>query len=103
MVPCRAKTTTSEDCHDVVAVFSNIETILGVHQTLIREILHIYDCRWPFFTGLGNLFMKHASEFQNYGDYAENCTTSRTMITNIFNSKKHKFKEVFEVCFFPFI
>lgn len=46
--------------------------------------------------------MKHASEFQNYGDYAENCTTSRTMVSNVLNSKKHKFKEVFEVriCFF---
>ena len=41
--------------------------------------------------------MKHASEFQNYGDYAENCTTSRTMVSNILSSKKHKFKEVFEV------
>ena len=40
--------------------------------------------------------MLHASEFQNYGDYAENCTTSRSMVTNILSSKKHKFKEVFE-------
>jgi len=95
LVPCRAKATTSEECHDLVAVFSNIETILGVHQTLLREILHIQEFRWPFFNGLGNLFMKHASEFQNYGDYAENCTTSRTMVVAITN-KKHKFREVFE-------
>jgi len=96
LVPCRAKATTSEECHDLVAVFSNIETLLGVHQTLLREILHIQEFRWPFFNGLGKLFMLHASEFQNYGDYAENCTTSRTMVTNILASKKHKFREVFE-------
>jgi len=96
LVPCRAKATTSEECHDLVAVFSNIETILSVHQTLLREILHIQEFRWPFFNGLGKLFMLHASEFQNYGDYAENCTTSRSMVTNILSSKKHKFKEVFE-------
>ena len=96
-MPCRAKSTTSEDYHDILAVFSNLETILGVHQTLLREILHIQEYCWPKLTGLGRLFMNHAAEFKSYGDYAENCTTARTTLHNILANKKHKFRDVLEV------
>merc|ERR1712130_1037468 len=40
--------------------------------------------------------MKHASEFQSYGDFAENYTMSRTTLSNILENKKHKFREVLE-------
>lgn len=96
LVPCRAKAVSQEDIHDVVAIFGNIETILNVHQPLLREILHIQEYRWPYFSGLGRLFMKHASEFQSYGDFAENYTMSRTTLSNILENKKHKFREVLE-------
>ena len=96
LVPCRAKAVSQEEIHDVVAIFGNIETILAVHQPLLREILHIQEYRWPYFSGLGRLFMKHASEFQSYGDFAENYTMSRTTLSNILENKKHKFREFLE-------
>merc|ERR1712137_1073010 len=96
LVPCRAKATTGEEHHDILNVFSNIEAILAVHQTLLREILHIQEFSWPLITGLGRLFMNHAIEFQNYGDYAENCATARSTLRSIRANKKHKFKDVIE-------
>ena len=52
---------------------------------------------WPFVHGLGRLFLKYASEFKNYGDYAENFMTSRITLQNIIANKKHRLREVFEV------
>lgn len=80
----------------MVAIFSNVETILDIHQTLYREIVHMRETYFPFVHGLGTLFLKHAAEFKCYGDYAENYVASHTALVNL-SQKKHHLRDVIDV------
>ena len=101
MLPLRKSATTQEQFQDVIDIFCNIETIVRVHKKLLEELLKIRDTNWPFVSGIGQLFLEQAQEFQSYGDYAENFATSKSTLDHIFSSsKKAKTRELFEVLFY---
>jgi len=96
LIPLRTKATSSGELQDVVAIFSNLETILEVHKSLYAGILEIQEHCWPVVQGLGRLFMKYASSFQSYGDFAENYKTSQSTLTKILSQKKNRLRETIE-------
>lgn len=103
LIPLRSKTTDAEELKDIIAIFSNIETIVEVHQKLFKGLLHIQDEFWPVVKGLGHLFLKFSSKFQIYGDYAENYKTSQVTLQKVLSQKRNRLKDTIEVCFFIFL
>lgn len=97
LLPLRSKATDSEELKDVVAIFCNIETIVEVHEKLYQGLLKIQDECWPVVQGLGHLFLKYASNFQNYGEFAENYKTSKVTLTKVLSQKKNRLRDTIEV------
>ena len=90
--------TDSGEIQDMIAIFSNIETLLEVHEKIHKVMLDIQDLSWPIIQGLGRLFMENAHAFQNYQAYAENSKVSQATLEKVLSQKKSKLRDVIEVC-----
>lgn len=101
LLPLRSKAADSvAELQDVIAIFCNIETIVEVHEKLYKGLLEIQEECWPVVQGLGHLFLKYASNFQNYGEFAENYKTSELTLTKVLSQKKNRLRDTIEVIFF---
>ena len=98
LLPLRGKACgISEELQDVIAIFCNIEAIADVHQNLYKGLLDIQENSWPCVIGLGRLFLQYASNFQIYGDFAENYKTSQSTLTKVMGQRKNRLRDMIEV------
>lgn len=97
LIPLRTKATESGELQDVITIFSNIETIVDIHTDIYNGMVNLQEESWPIIDGLGLLFLKNASAFQHYGDFAENFGMSQLTLAKILGQKKNRLREVLEV------
>ena len=57
---------------DLTAVFSNVESILEVHQNLLKALYAVQRDQWPHLRGLGDAFTCISPSLAIYGKYVHN-------------------------------
>ena len=87
----------SEEMQDVVAIFSNIEEIVQVHQQIYAGMIELQTTSWPLIDGLGRLFLHHARGFQNYEFYAENFEVALATIDRLHKKQRKQTVRIFSL------
>eukprot|EP01102_Stenamoeba_stenopodia_P019511 TRINITY_DN738_c0_g1_i2.p1 TRINITY_DN738_c0_g1~~TRINITY_DN738_c0_g1_i2.p1 ORF type:complete len:547 (-),score=117.06 TRINITY_DN738_c0_g1_i2:104-1744(-) len=75
------------DLQDIVAIFSNIETIADIHKGVLEGLEAISD-QWPFIFSVGGVFTdKLLPHLDSYGKYAVNFQSAISTIQMIASKK----------------
>ena len=97
IVPLRV----SQDKHlkkvssDMEDVFSSVEKILAVHQTLLKTLYELPRESWPHLNGLGNVFTYISPHWKIYGTYVHNFKFALHTMEDTLDNNEH-FKEFLE-------
>jgi len=91
--PLRARMAQGKDIlrlEDISMIFSNVEVILESHLQNKRRLSSILE-RWPFLSGIGQVFLQMGASLAAYGVYVGNYKTAHDTIQRLRAEKGSKF------------
>ena len=74
---------------DLSDLFSNIENILEVHQTILKTLYELPRDSWPSLNGLGNVFTYISPHWKIYGSYVHSFKYSLETIEDLTDNNEH--------------